>query len=303
DLTPLIEHLITAEPADLIEPWRPLLAPEAKPEPLTALIDPAPRLLEPAPRLLEPAPRLLEPAPLRALDASPPRPLRPRADARPSASAKAPSTQAPSTQAPSTQPLSRATPRRAPPRRFDLLAIGVSTGGPKALADLFSGLSVPLPTPVLIVQHMPAHFTRSLAERLDRLGPMRAREAQEGDLLEPGLALIAPGGRHMEINRRGEVRLSDAPPVKGCRPSVDVLLSSLAHAYDGALLTLILTGMGDDGADGLRALGGAYYGLAQDAASCVVYGMPRAAVEAGLIDEIHPLDHLPARLQELLRSR
>lgn len=190
----------------------------------------------------------------------------------------------------------RASPRGRRPRRSDgrpasaLAAIGIvaSTGGPRALMELVPALPVDLPSAVLIAQHMPPRFTASLARRLDEAGELDVAEARDGEVLAPGRAYLAPGGLHMEVARgegRPEIRLQSAPPVHGVRPSGDVLLASLARVYGPRSLGVVLTGMGRDGAEGLRAIaevGGATF--AQDRDSAVIFGMPAAAApHAGVV--------------------
>jgi len=172
-----------------------------------------------------------------------------------------------------------------------VIAIGASTGGVEALFSVLSALPADCP-PVLIVQHMPAAFTAGFAARLDRLCPMRVVEAVDGTVVAPGTAYVAPGGRHMGL-AHGRIKLSDAPPVSGHRPSVDYLFRSIAAV--GARATgVILTGMGADGAQGLRAMRDAgARTLGQNEASCIVYGMPRAAREAGAVEHEHHLNALP----------
>lgn len=175
----------------------------------------------------------------------------------------------------------------------NLLVIGSSTGGPRALRQVLSGLPADLPTPVLIVQHMPPGFTRSLAANLDQCSPLRVREAAAGDVLERGVALVAPGGYHMTPTREGVIRLDQGPTVNGVRPSVDVTLLGTVAVYGGRVLAVVLTGMGHDGLDGAMALkraGGIV--LAEHESTCVVYGMPRSIVEAGLADEVAPIDQM-----------
>lgn len=175
----------------------------------------------------------------------------------------------------------------------EIIALGTSTGGPNALATVFTALPAPLPVPVVIVQHMPVLFTRMLAERLDKLGGTRFHEGAEGDRVEPGHAYIAPGGHHMEVAPGPgglRLRLHDQPPENSCRPAVDVLFRSVAAACGGRTLGIILTGMGQDGLNGCRHLrerGAAI--LAQDEKSSVVWGMPGAVAAAGLADRILPL--------------
>jgi len=185
-----------------------------------------------------------------------------------------------------------------------LLAVGCSTGGPQALAAFLKAL-LPLPAvPVVIVQHMPAGFTTMLADHLDRLGPLRVAEARDGEALRPGQAYLAPGNRHLLVERGAgglAARLRDDPPENFCRPAVDPMLRSAIRALEGRVLAVILTGMGQDGLAGCRALvaaGGAV--LAQDEASSVVWGMPGAVARAGLARELLPPDRMGARVAQLL---
>jgi two-component system chemotaxis response regulator CheB len=168
------------------------------------------------------------------------------------------------------------------------IVIGVSTGGPTALADLIPRLPVDFPLPVFIVQHMPPMFTRLLAERLQAHTKLRVVEASEGSRIEPGLVLIAPGNYHMRIRRQGRqgsVTLDQAPPENSCRPAADVLFSSAADVYGGATIGVVLTGMGRDGLRGCEILKGqGAYIIAQDEASSVVWGMPGFVSKAGLAD-------------------
>lgn len=183
-----------------------------------------------------------------------------------------------------------------------LIAIGASTGGTVAIEHVLRGIPSGAP-PIAIVQHMPPGFTRSFAERLARAVVIEVREAADGDELRPGLALMAPGNRHLEIVAEGprlRARLSDAPPVNRHRPSVDVLFESAAAAAARGVVGALLTGMGGDGAAGLLALkrvGNPT--IVQDEATCAVYGMPRVAVELGAADEILPLGAISKRIVEL----
>jgi two-component system chemotaxis response regulator CheB len=196
--------------------------------------------------------------------------------------------------------------RAATPRLYDAIVIGTSTGGPQALRSVIPLFSTALDVPVLVVQHIPAQFTASLAERLNGMSWMRVVEAADGMGIEPGHVYLAPGGRHLGVERRegGMVCvLNDSPRRRGCRPSVDHLLETAAQAYEGRVLAAVLTGMGCDGLEGCRALkqvGGGV--MAQSADTCVVYGMPKAVIEAGLADETVPLDQVAARLEERLRK-
>lgn len=190
------------------------------------------------------------------------------------------------------------------PRAFSVLAIGTSTGGPAALAQLIPKLPKGLPVPVLVVQHMPPGFTESLATRLDAKSQLKVKEAQDSDALAPGCVFIAPGGRHMVVEKHGgglRIRLQDSEPVKSCRPSVDVLFRSLVGVVERPVLSVVMTGMGDDGADGVQALTNVgSYNLAQDQASSVVFGMPRAVAERGLQHEVIDISGMAARVCAIL---
>lgn len=184
-----------------------------------------------------------------------------------------------------------------------VVALGVSTGGPAALAYLLPQIRPDFPGTLLIVQHMPEGLTARFAERLGRRSAIEVREAEAGERIAPARALIAPGGSHLELRRDGEagaVRLSRRPPVRGLRPSADVLFFSVAEAYGPRALGIIMTGMGEDGAEGLRAIrkaGGRT--VAQDQESSVVFGMPRAAIERGAVEEIMPLGRMADFLNQL----
>jgi two-component system chemotaxis response regulator CheB len=186
-----------------------------------------------------------------------------------------------------------------------VLAIGASTGGTEAIKDVL--MALPPATPgTVIVQHMPGHFTAAFAQRLDGLCKMEVREARDGDAVVPGLALVAPGGRHMLLQRMGarySVAIKDGPPVHHQRPSVDVLFHSVARAAGVNALGVILTGMGGDGARGLLAMAQAgARTIAQDEQSCVVFGMPKEAIRLQAAQEIRPLDAIAQRIVELCRS-
>jgi two-component system chemotaxis response regulator CheB len=197
--------------------------------------------------------------------------------------------------------------RKGKPVRAVLIA--VSTGGPRALEVLLPDLCERVEVPVLIVQHMPAGFTRSLAEQLARkVGAGRAvAEAGDGELLRAGTVHLAPGDRHLVL--RGEARrvvtgLNEQPPENGCRPAADVLFRSAAAVLGGDTIAVVLTGMHRDGTAGLRALKRAgAYAIAQDEATSVVWGMPGSVVRAGLADEVLPLGDVAAAVQELVRGR
>jgi len=186
--------------------------------------------------------------------------------------------------------------------RDPVIAVGASTGGTEALLKLFRSLPVTMPG-IVVVQHMPPVFTKSFAERLNQQCQLEVKEAEDRDVVQSGRVLIAPGGRHLllEQARRGyRVRLQDTPPVNRHRPAVDVLFRSVAKIAGKSAIGVILTGMGGDGADGMREMQdcGAH-NLAQDEASCVVFGMPKVAIERGGVDQVLPLEDMPARLLEL----
>jgi two-component system chemotaxis response regulator CheB len=185
-----------------------------------------------------------------------------------------------------------------------VVAIGSSTGGPDALSRLLSTLTARPRVPVLVVQHMPSVFTGMLARRLDQVGPASVVEAEDGQPLQPGVVYVAPGGRHLEVRRRGALavtHLNDAEPVNFSRPSVDVLFRSVAATYGGAAIAAVLTGMGRDGRDGCAELAAAGSTvLAQDEATSVVWGMPGAVTEAGLADAVLPLGDIGKHISALL---
>ena len=191
--------------------------------------------------------------------------------------------------------------------RIDVVAIGVSTGGPNALKKIIPKISKEFPVPILVVQHMPPMFTASLAENLDQTSAITVVEGKSGVPLEKGVMYIAPGGCHMVV-RKGEGRtitlgLVDSPPVHNCRPAVDVLFRSVAMVFGGNVLTVILTGMGNDGAAGVAAIrrkGG--YSIVQDEKSSVVWGMPGAVVNAGEADEILPENRIADRIMQVVKN-
>ena len=189
----------------------------------------------------------------------------------------------------------------------NIVAIGISTGGPSALHEMLPKLPKDLPVPIVIVQHMPAKFTRSLADDLDRHCAIHVCEAADGGRVQAGVAYIAPGGLQTRVERhpRGlEFCITDDPPEKCCKPSVDYLFRSLAEQLGSRVLAVIMTGMGDDGYAGCQLLKrrGAQI-MAQDAASCVVYGMPRQVIEHDLADMIRPLDAIADAIEQTVRPR
>ena len=193
-----------------------------------------------------------------------------------------------------------AVPRMRIPCEASILAIGASTGGPNALAQIIPSLPKDFPIPVVVVQHMPPLFTRFLAERLDSQSPLPVRQAETGEPLGPGQVWIAPGDFHMLVANRGTkvvIDLNQNPPENFCRPAVDVLFRSVASVYGAKALALVMTGMGSDGACGalqIHNAGGEI--LVQDEASSVVWGMPRAVINAGAADTICPLANICTEL-------
>ena len=189
----------------------------------------------------------------------------------------------------------------------EILLIGVSTGGPNALQRLFSTLPSNLGVPIAVVQHMPPLFTHTLAQNISNCSALNACEAADGDLLSANRIYIAPGGRHMQLipgpNRQKKVQITDDPPENNCRPAVDYLFRSVAKHFPGEALAVILTGMGNDGTIGLRLL--KQHGcrvVAQDEASCVVFGMPKAAIEAGVVDTVLPIDEIATHITSVMRG-
>jgi two-component system chemotaxis response regulator CheB len=202
-------------------------------------------------------------------------------------------------------------PRRLPPRlnrsRAEIVAIGISTGGPKALARMLPMIPRDIGVPIVIVQHMPPMFTRSLASSLAAKCQIAVREARQGEPIEPNTALIAPGGKQMKIvagadGKTRTIKITDDPPENSCKPSVDYLFRSVAHHYVGRATGVIMTGMGSDGTDGLKLLkqNGATI-IAQDEASCVVFGMPKEAAESGLADAVVPLNQIADTIVKTVR--
>jgi two-component system, chemotaxis family, protein-glutamate methylesterase/glutaminase len=184
-----------------------------------------------------------------------------------------------------------------------IVLIGTSTGGPRALNEVIPALPADLQAAVIVVQHMPAGFTRSLAERLNSLSKLRVKEAEPGDRPTVGQVLLAPGGFHMVLNENEEFTLNQNPPVHGVRPAVDVTLISLVQRYGKAIIATILTGMGSDGTNGsvlLHSLGG--HVIAEQESTCVVWGMPRSVMEAGASNEILPLPEIANGIERAIKA-
>jgi two-component system chemotaxis response regulator CheB len=185
--------------------------------------------------------------------------------------------------------------------------IGTSTGGPIALRQVLPAFPEDFPLPVLVVQHMPAQYTHSLAERLNEASPLEVVEGCDGMALEPGWAYIAPGGRHMKVSLRAGkpiVQITDDSPENSCRPAVDVLFRSAAEVFGGKVIAVIMTGMGRDGVEGCRLLkqkGG--FIIAEHSDTCVVYGMPKAVIEERLADSVIPLDAIATNVVRRVKRR
>ncbi|WP_397570974.1 chemotaxis-specific protein-glutamate methyltransferase CheB [Schlesneria sp. T3-172] len=189
---------------------------------------------------------------------------------------------------------------------FDAVVIGCSTGGPDALGRIVPFLEPDFPVPVIIVQHMPEGFTASLAKRLNEASEIPVVEAADGTVLQKGMAIVARGGHHVRLEKKPfrpvVVRLTDDPHEHSCRPAVDYTLRSAIEAFDGRIVSVILTGMGRDGTDGCRLVrerGGEV--LAQDSESCVVFGMPKSVIQAGLADRIIPLSQMATTINAMFR--
>jgi two-component system chemotaxis response regulator CheB len=190
-----------------------------------------------------------------------------------------------------------------PTKKHHVVTLGASTGGPKALLEVLAALPRGIPASLLIAQHMPEGFTQSLAERLNWQSSIEVREAKEGDKLEKGIALIAPGDRHMMV-KKGKIHVTNGAKVNNIRPSVDVLMESVAEQYGTNVIGVLMTGMGQDGADGLKVikdLGGRT--IAQDQKSCTVFGMPKAAIDKGVVDKVVPLNKIAKEIISMLRVK
>nr|WP_084788085.1 chemotaxis response regulator protein-glutamate methylesterase [Anaerobacillus alkalidiazotrophicus] len=187
-----------------------------------------------------------------------------------------------------------------------IVAIGTSTGGPKALQKVLANLPADINAPILIVQHMPVGFTKSLAERLNRLSKITVKEAEDGEVVKKGIAYIAPGGYHLKVRCIGPtlaIKLDQSPPENGHRPSVDTMLNSIAEIKDYSTVMVIMTGMGSDGTKGLLKLKEStnVVAIAEAEESAIVYGMPRSVIKTNKIDEIVHLDEIAQTIQKYCR--
>jgi two-component system chemotaxis response regulator CheB len=189
-----------------------------------------------------------------------------------------------------------------------VVAIGASTGGPRALGQILPQLDPDISAGILIVQHMPKGFTKAFADRLDRESGIEVKEAEAGDRIEQGKAFVAPGGYHMIVKKKisgkktaGIIGLNHNPPVYGLRPTVDYMMLSAAEVYGNRTIGVILTGMGSDGAKGMKSIhGNRGKTIAQDKDTCVVYGMPKVAVEKGAVDKIVPLNKIAEEIMKMV---
>ncbi|MFW5972213.1 MAG: protein-glutamate methylesterase/protein-glutamine glutaminase [Bacillota bacterium] len=185
--------------------------------------------------------------------------------------------------------------------KYPIVAIGTSSGGPKALKAILPVFPANFPAAMLIVQHMPAGFTASFANRLNQSSSIKVKEAVHGDKMSPGLALLAPGDFHMEVDSKGEVNLNQSPKKWSVRPCVDYMLKTVANNFTDRVIGVILTGMGNDGADGMEVVknnGG--YGIIEDRSTALVYGMPGATIAKEAYDEVIPLHQIPFRIIEII---
>ena len=205
-------------------------------------------------------------------------------------------------------PVSAAPLEPQPPIAPAIVAIGTSTGGPKALQEILPRLPADLPAPILIVQHMPEGFTSTFAQRLNALCSISVREATDHETVKPGTVYIAPAGTHMKVARSADsrlaIQLTPEPDDHLHIPSVDILMESIAAEFHNLAMGIIMTGMGSDGVRGMKAIhrhGG--FTVGQDEASCAVYGMPRACAEAGILRRVVPLSHIPEEILQATQYR
>lgn len=187
--------------------------------------------------------------------------------------------------------------------KIQAVAIGASTGGPRALNEIITKLPEDLGVPIFIVQHMPIGFTKTFSERLDKHSTLRVCEGFEGQIIGRNVVYIAPGGYHMEINKNKKIILTKEPPLWGVRPAVDKLFITASEVYGDGLLTVVLTGMGRDGAEGTAfSKKNNGYCISQDEKSSLIYGMPRAAYETGCIDEVVPLEKMAEVISKIVKG-
>lgn len=196
--------------------------------------------------------------------------------------------------------------KKAPAGLDKIVAIGASTGGPKAIKEILPYFDADIPAAFLIVQHMPAGFTRSMAERLNWLTKIKIKEAEDGDVVRAGYGYVAPGDFHMVVEMQGEdvvIRLNTEAKVHSVRPSIDVMMNSVVKYFGSRTIGVLLTGMGQDGVEGLRNIKKENgITLAEDESSCVVFGMPRVAIEEGVVDKVAPLSHMGLEILKYIKT-
>lgn len=188
--------------------------------------------------------------------------------------------------------------------QIDAVVIGASTGGPKALQSVLPVISKDINVPVFVVQHMPKGFTKAFAERMDKLSKLKVVEAEDNMKICPNTIYIAPGGYHMKIHSKDTIKLSTEPPIWGVRPAVDKLFDSAVEIYGGNLLSVVLTGMGRDGAEGtihVKDAGGIT--ISQDESTCTIYGMPKVAYETGKVDMVLKIGDIGNKITEILKEK
>lgn len=186
---------------------------------------------------------------------------------------------------------------------YDVIVIGASTGGPKAVEKVLIDLPAELSAAVLVVQHMPKGFTKSFADRLNKCCNIDVLEASDGMRIEKNKVYIAPGGYHMEVIKGGKIHLDDGASIWGVKPAVDKLFISISKVFKGKIISVILTGMGKDGAEGIKAIksvGGTT--ITQNKETSVIYGMPKAAYETGMVDYVLPLNEISFKIKTVLKK-
>lgn len=185
----------------------------------------------------------------------------------------------------------------------DIILIGASTGGPNAIEKVITGFTQDINAAVLVVQHMPSGFTKAFAERLNKKCRLEVLEARDGYKIEKNKVYVAPGGYHMVVNEPGVIRLNQEPPVWGVRPAVDKLFISASSVFSNRIISVVLTGMGKDGAQGtIEVKRNDGITIVQDEETCVIYGMPKVAFETGYVDYVVPIDKIASKIQSLMNN-
>jgi two-component system chemotaxis response regulator CheB len=186
---------------------------------------------------------------------------------------------------------------------IEAIVIGASTGGPKAIYSVITKFPKDIGVPIFVVQHMPVGFTKAFAERLDSNSQIKVVEAQEGQIYEKNVAYVAPGGFHMEVKNDGKIHLSKEPAIWGVRPAVDKLFKSASEVFKARIVSVVLTGMGKDGAEGTKTIkekGGIT--ISEDESTCIIYGMPKMAYETGAVDFVIPLDNIAQEIIKIVKG-